>query len=80
MLFRLMLIIFQFHLNERFVLECEQFTYGEECSQTCGECSKGEQCNHVNGSCLNGCGVGVYGDKCDRGKLKNLVLLQIITE
>ena len=22
----------------------------------------------MNGSCLNGCDVGVYGEKCDRGK------------
>ena len=26
----------------------------------------------MNGSCLNGCDVGVYGDKCDIGKLSNL--------
>ena len=70
----------QFYTNMFILSECEEFTYGLDCNQTCGNCSKGEQCNHVNGSCLNGCGVGMYGDKCDRGKLKNLVLLQIITE
>ena len=28
----------------------------------------------MNGSCLNGCDVGVYGDKCDIGMLKNLLI------
>ena len=78
MLFRLMIIIFQFHLNVIFILECGKFTYGEECSQTCGNCSKGEQCNHVNGSCLNGCDVGVYGDQCDSGKRNSLLLFVVI--
>ena len=27
----------------------------------------------MNGSCLNGCDVGVYGDKCDIGMLNNLL-------
>ena len=53
-------------------IECKQSTYGLECNHTCGNCRKGESCNHVNGSCLNGCDVGVYGDKCDIGKLSNL--------
>ena len=57
------------------VLGCEQFTYGLECKQACGYCSKGEQCNHVNGSCLNGCDVGVYDDKCDKGKFYNLITI-----
>ena len=56
-------------------LECKQSTYGLECNQTCGNCSKGESCNHVNGSCLNGCDVGVYGDKCDIGMLNNLLFV-----
>ena len=51
------------------VLECEQFTYVLVCNQACGNCSKGEQCHHVNGSCLNGCEVGMYGDKCDNSEL-----------
>ena len=41
----------------------------------CGNCSRGDQCNHVNGSCLNGCDVGVYGDKCDKGKFYNLITI-----
>ena len=53
-------------------IECKQSTYGLECNNTCGNCRKGESCNHVNGSCLNGCDVGVYGDKCDIGKNSNL--------
>ena len=28
----------------------------------------------MNGSCLNGCDVGVYGDKCDIGMLNNLLI------
>ena len=45
--------------------------YGLECSQVCGNCSNGEQCHHVNGSCINGCDVGVFGDKCDKGKINH---------
>ena len=45
--------------------------YGLECSQACGNCSNGEQCHHVNGSCINGCDVGVVGDKCDKGKISH---------
>ena len=49
--------------------ECKDKKYGLECNQTCGNCTNGEPCHHVNGSCLNGCDVGVFGDKCDAGKM-----------
>ena len=48
------------------------------CDQTCGNCSYGQKCSRVNGSCLNGCAVGVYGDKCDNGKRNNLFLFVVI--
>ena len=48
------------------------------CDQNCGNCSYGQKCSHVNGSCLNGCAVGVYGDKCDNGKRKNLLRFVVI--
>ena len=65
----------QFYTKIFILSECEELTYGLDCNQTCGNCSKEEQCNRVNGSCLNGCDLGVYGDKCDRGKLIILLLL-----
>ena len=49
----------------KYVTECGGNTYGLECKQRCGNCSGGVQCQHVNGTCLNGCDVGVYGEKCD---------------
>ena len=52
-----------------FVKECKSKQYGFECNQTCGNCSNGEECHHVDGRCLNGCDVGVFGDKCDQGKM-----------
>lgn len=48
------------------------------CDQICGNCSYGQKCSHVNGSCLNGCAVGVYGDKCDNGKRKNVFFFVVI--
>ena len=52
-----------------FVKECTSKQYGFECNQTCGICSNGKECHHVDGRCLNGCDVGVFGDKCDQGKM-----------
>ena len=49
--------------------ECNKKKFGLECNQTCGNCTNGEPCHHVNGSCLNGCDVGVFGDKCDQGNV-----------
>eukprot|EP00105_Crassostrea_gigas_P037048 XP_019921196.1 PREDICTED: scavenger receptor class F member 2-like [Crassostrea gigas] len=49
--------------------KCSDGTYGLECGYVCGNCSDGDWCNHVNGSCPNGCDVGVFGDRCDRGKM-----------
>ena len=43
--------------------------YGPGCKKTCGNCSNAEQCHHVNGSCLNGCDVGVFGDRCNQSKI-----------
>ncbi|XP_056002334.1 multiple epidermal growth factor-like domains protein 11 [Ostrea edulis] len=43
---------------------CDQHKYGQHCPLQCGNCSDGETCHHVNGTCLNGCDVGVEGDKC----------------
>ena len=53
------------------ITECQNNTYGLECTEICGKCMHGEQCHHVNGSCLNGCDVGVFGDKCDTGKISH---------
>ena len=44
----------------------------------CGKCSKGKECNRVNGSCLNGCDVGVHGDKCNSGTLFNVTLCSFL--
>ena len=44
----------------------------------CGKCSEGKECNRVNGSCLNGCDVGVHGDKCNRGTLCNVTLCSFL--
>ena len=50
--------------------ECDGHTYGLGCKQSCGKCSGGVQCDHVTGSCPNGCDAGMYGDKCDIGKVR----------
>ena len=52
-----------------FITECAGHTYGVECNQSCGKCSGGVQCDHVTGSCPNGCDAGMYGDRCDLGKV-----------
>ena len=52
-----------------FITECGGHTYGLECKQSCGNCSGGVQCDHVTGSCPKGCDAGLYGDKCDLGKV-----------
>ena len=36
----------------------------------CGNCSNGEPCYHVDGTCPNGCEAGMYGDRCDLGKIR----------
>ena len=46
---------------------CYGNNYGIACSQTCGECFRGEQCHHVTGNCPNGCGLGMFGEKCVTG-------------
>ena len=56
-------------INVFFVTGCNVYTYGSDCIH-CGNCSDGVQCNHVTGTCPNGCDPGIYGDKCDLGKLK----------
>ena len=52
-----------------FITECDGHTYGLGCNQSCGNCSDGVQCDHVTGSCQNGCVAGMYGDRCDLGKV-----------
>ena len=53
-----------------FITECDGHTYGLGCNQRCGNCSGGVQCDHVTGSCPNGCDAGMYGNKCDLGKVR----------
>ena len=50
--------------------ECDGHTYGLGCKQSCGKCSGGVQCDHVTGICPNGCDAGMYGDRCDLGKVR----------
>lgn len=50
-------------------LGCVDYKYGLECNSTCGKCFDGNKCNHMTGSCPNGCDAGVFGDKCDQGKI-----------
>lgn len=57
-------------LSFYFFPECSDGTHGLECGYVCGTCSDGDWCNHVYGSCPNGCDVGVFGDTCDRGKMR----------
>ena len=53
-----------------FITECAGHTYGVECKLSCGNCSGGVQCDHVTGNCPNGCDAGMYGDRCDLGKVR----------
>ena len=50
-------------------MKCTGNTYGLKCEQSCGKCSGGVQCDYVTGSCPNGCDAGMYGYKCDLGKV-----------
>ena len=56
-------------MNLFYVTGCNVYTYGSDCIH-CGNCSDGVHCNHVTGTCPNGCDAGMYGDKCDLGKMR----------
>lgn len=55
-------------LKVKYVLECDDFTYGKNCQFTCGNCFDGNVCHHVNGTCSNGCAAGYVGVKCQKGR------------
>ena len=51
-------------LNDLFLIECRDQTYGAECKEQCGNCKYMEHCHHVDGICPSGCESGVYGRTC----------------
>ena len=62
------LFLFSPVMNTFYVTGCDVYTYGVDCKK-CGNCSGGVQCDHETGSCPKGCDAGLYGDKCDFGKV-----------
>lgn len=41
-----------------YILECDDYKFGENCSFLCGNCENYKKCYYIDGICISGCDKG----------------------